>query len=122
MLFSFLAQSAYSASHEVVLKCSLVYGSLFMPSRKAAHSELIAYSQDRMRVIAPEIQSYRGNPIIEQDFKRIAQQNRTLIDRLERDFYAAITSHDKEKFRVALKEVSACDRQMGIKESRIPSP
>jgi len=112
---------AFSAPYEVVLKCSLVYGSLFMSSRKANHSEFLVYSQDRLRTIAPEIQSYRSNAAIEQDFKRIAQQNRSLIDRLERDFYDAMMSRDNGKFRATLTEVSACDRQLGIQESRILS-
>lgn len=119
----FSGQSRHTglARHEFVLKCSLVYGSLFMSSRKAGHTELLAYSQGRVRVIAPEIQSYKGNPNIERDFKRIAQENRALIDRLERDFYDAITARDNGKLRLALKEVSTCDRQLGIRESQIPS-
>lgn len=117
----FAPHVALSAPYEVVLKCSLVYSSLFMSSRKANHSELLVYSQDRLRTIAPEILSYRGDVAIEQDFKRIAQQNRLLIDRLERDFYDAMMSRNNGKFRTTLTEVSACDRQLGIRESRIPS-
>ncbi len=119
--FSGEARSVNKARHEVVLKCSLVYGALFMSSRKAQHTKLLSYSQARVRVIAPELQSYKGNPDIERDFKRIAQENRALIDHLEHDFYDAIIARDHSKFRSALREVSDCDRQLRIGESPLPS-
>ena len=109
------------ADHKLVLKGVLVYGALFMSSRKASHGKLLAYAQERMRVIAPLIKSYEGDAVIAQDFKRIAQENKPLIERLEKDFYDAIVSHNKEKFMTAFAEVSACDRQLGIKESTIPA-
>jgi hypothetical protein len=106
--------------YETVLRCTLVYGALFMSSRNSENKDLLAYAQVRVQTVAPKIQSYRTNPAIQEKYKQIAKKNKRMIELLERDFRDAIATRDNNKLARTLNEVSACDRKLGVQGSRVP--